>query len=69
MLYTSKIANYLEILSDEENKDFLAIKLEYLKSAREALHSKLGKKRNLKKVAEWFYTFSTIPDEVKRMLS
>ena len=36
MLYTLKIDNYLEILTDEEVKDFVAINFsEYFKSIRE----------------------------------
>ena len=45
MLYIPKIDDYLEILIDEELKDFAAINFsEYCKSARKKLHSKLYKK-------------------------
>ena len=36
----------------------------YLKSTREALHSKLVKEKNLRKYFESFYTFLKTPDEV-----
>ena len=53
-----KIDDYLEILTDEEVKDFVAINFsEYFKSIRE--------EQNLKKVAKSLYIFLTTPDEVK----
>ena len=43
MLYISKIGEYLNILTDDEVKDFAVIKFEeYLKSSREKMHSKLS---------------------------
>ena len=57
MLYISKID--LEILTDEEVKDFVAINFsEYFKSIRE--------KQNLRKVAKFLYIFLTTPDEVEK---
>ena len=57
MLYIPKINDYLEILTDKEVKDFVAINLsEYFKSIREG--------QNLIKAAKWPYIFLTIPDEI-----
>ena len=57
MLYIPKIDDYLEILTDEEVKDFVTINFsEYFKTIRE--------EQNLRKVAKWLYIFITIPDEV-----
>ena len=39
---------------------------ECFKYTREALHSKLGEGKSLRKVAESFYTFLTTPDEVEK---
>ena len=58
MLYIPMIGDYLEILNDEERKDFVAINFsEYFKSIRE--------KQNLRKVAQSLYIFLTTPDEVE----
>ena len=57
MLHIPKINDYLEILTDKEVKDFVAINLsEYFKSIREG--------QNLIKAAKWPYIFLTIPDEI-----
>ena len=43
MVYIPKIDGYLNILTNEETKDFLAINFsEYFKSTREKLYSKLN---------------------------
>ena len=55
MLYTPKIDDYLEILTDEEVKDFVAIN--FGESIRE--------KQNLRKVAKSLYIFPITPDEVE----
>ena len=55
MLYFLKIDGYLEILTDEEVKDFVAINFsEYFKS--------IEKEQNLRKVAKSLYIFLTTPD-------
>ena len=49
----------------ENGLKFMVINLGgYLKSTREALHSKLVKEKNLRKYFESFYTFLKTPDEV-----
>ena len=59
MLYIPKIDDYLEILTDEEVKGFVAIKFsEYFRSIR--------KEQNLRKVAKSLYIFLTTPDEVEK---
>ena len=61
MLCIPKIDDYLEILADQEVKDFAAINLnilKYFKSMREEL--------NLRKTAKLLYIFLTIPDEVEK---
>ena len=59
MLYVPKIGNFLQILTDEEVKDFVAINFsEYFKLIRE--------EQNLRKVVKSLYIFLTIPDEVER---
>ena len=69
MLYTSKIEDYLKILTDEEEKDFLAINFsEYFKSAKEKLYSKLNKEQNLRKVTKLLNIFLTTIDEVENRL-
>ena len=55
MLYIPKIADHLEILTDEEVNDFVAIN--FSESIRE--------ERNLRKVAALLYIFLTTPDEVQ----
>ena len=55
ILYNSKIDDYLEILTGEEVKDFLAINFsECLKSIK--------KQQNLRKVAKSLSNFLTTPD-------
>ena len=45
MMYIPKIDEYLEILTDKEVKDFVAINFsEYFKSTKEKIYSKLSKK-------------------------
>ena len=59
MLYVPKIDNFLQILTDEEVKDFVAINFsKYFKLIRE--------EQNLRKVVKSLYIFLTIPDEVER---
>ena len=59
MLYSPKIDHYLEILTDEEVKDFVAINFsEYFKSLKE--------EQNLRKVTKSLYIFLTTPDEVEK---
>ena len=61
MLHIPKIDDYLEILTDEEVKDFLAINFsEYYKSIREEQN------RFISKVAKSLYIFLTAPDEVEK---
>ena len=55
MLYIPKINDYLEILTDQEVKDFVAI--DFSESIRE--------EQNLRKVAKLLYFFPTTPDEVQ----
>ena len=58
MLYIPKIDDYLEILTDEEVKGFVAINFsEYFKSIRQG--------QNPRKVAKSLYNFLTTPDEVE----
>ena len=60
MLCIPKINDYLEILTDEEVKDFVAVNFsEYFKSTRQ--------KQNLKYVAKLLYIFLTVQDEVENM--
>ena len=69
MLYISKIEDYLKILTDEEENDFLAINFsEYFKSAKEKLYSKLNKEQNLRKVTKLLNIFLTTIDEVENRL-
>ena len=57
MLYIPKINDYLEILTDKEVKDFVAINFsEYFKSIRQG--------QNIIKAAKSPYIFLTIPDEI-----
>ena len=59
MFYIPKINDFLEILTNEEKKDFVAIKFsEYFKSIRE--------EQNLRKTAKSLYIFLTITNEVER---
>ena len=58
-MYIPKIDDCLEILTDEEVKDFVAINFsEYFKSIR--------KTENLRKVAKSLYILLTTPDEVEK---
>ena len=58
MLYVPKIEDYLEILTDKEVKDFLAVNFsEHFKSIKE--------EKNLRKVTKLLYIFLTTPDEVE----
>ena len=67
MLYIPKINDHSKILTDEEVKEFLPINLsEYLKYAREKLHSNLSEEQNLRKVPKSFYIFLTTPDDIKK---
>ena len=59
MLYIPKIDDYLRILTDEEVKDFAAIKFsEYFKSIRV--------EQNLREVAKLLYILLTTPDEIEK---
>ena len=55
MLYIPKIDDYLEILTDEEVKDFVAINFSQT----------IKEEQNLRKVAKSIYLFLTTPDEVQ----
>ena len=62
MLYIPKINDYLEILTDEEVKDFVAISFsEYFKTIRG--------EENLRKVAKSLYIFLMTPDKVQSNVS
>ena len=53
MFYISKIEDNLNILIDDEVKDFVVINFdEYFKSMTEKLYSKLREEQNLRKVVE-----------------
>ena len=59
MLYIPKLDDYLQILTDEEVKDFVAIKIiEYFESIRE--------EKDLRKADKSLYIFLTTPDEVEK---
>ena len=61
MLYFPKIDDYLEILTDEEVRDFLAINFsEYSKS--------ISEEQNLRTVTKSLYIFLTTPDEVEKYM-
>ena len=52
------IDDYLEILTDEEVKYFVAINIiEYIKFIKE--------EKSLRKIAKWLYNFLKTPDEVQ----
>ena len=58
MLFIPKTDDYLEILTHEEVKDFVAINFsEYFKSIEE--------EQNFRKIAKLLYIFLTTPDEVE----
>ena len=58
MLYISKIGDYLNILTDDEMKDFVVISFgKHFKSPRETLHSRLSEEQNLRKINESFISF------------
>ena len=49
MFYIPKTDNYLQILTDDEVKNFVAVNFgEYFKSMRKKLYSKLNEEQNLK---------------------
>ena len=59
MLYVPKIDDYLKLLTDEEETDFVTIKFsEYFKSIKE--------EQNIRKVAKSLHIFLTTPDEVEK---
>ena len=58
MLHIPNIIDYLEVLTDEEVKDFVVINFSgYFKFIKE--------KQNLRKVAKLLYIFLTTPDKVE----
>ena len=58
MLHIPNIVDYLEILTDEEVKDFVVINFSgYFKSIK--------KKQNLRKVFKLLYIFLTPPDKIE----
>ena len=58
MLFIRMIDDSVNILTDDEKKDFLVINFEeYFKSLREGFYSKLSEEQNLRKVAESLYIF------------
>ena len=58
MLYIPKIDDYLEISTNEDGKDFVAMNLsEYVKSTRE--------EQNRRKAAKSLYVFLPTPDELE----
>ena len=66
-MYIPKLADYLQILTDEEVKDFVLINCgEYFKSTREKLYSKLNEEKKPRKVAESIYSFLTILGELEK---
>ena len=66
MLYIPKIEDYIKNLTDTEVKDLVAINfIEYFKSTREKLYSKLSEEQNFRKVAKLLYIFLTTPDVVE----
>ena len=68
MLYIPKIADYLKILTDEEVKNYWVHKFsEYFTSLRK-FYSKLSKEKNLRIIAELFYSFLTTLDKVGKFV-
>ena len=67
MLYIIKIGDYLNILTDDEVKDFVVINFgKYFIFSREKLYSKLSEEQNLREVVQWLYIFLTTPGEVEK---
>ena len=67
MLYIPKIGDNLNILTDDEVKDFVVVNFgEYFKSMTEKLYSKLREEQNLRKVVQSLYAFLTTSDEVEK---
>lgn len=67
MLYMPKIADYLKILIDKEVKNFAFINYsDCFNSVRGKLYYKLSEEKNIRRVAESFYTFLTTLDEVEK---
>ena len=69
MLYIPKIENYLETLTEENVEDLMdRIFGEYFESRKEDLYSKVDKetRKNLRKVAEVFYTFLRTSDKMEK---
>ena len=67
MLYIPKIDDYLNILTDDDVKDFVAINFsEDFKSTKEKLYSELNEEQNLRNVAKSLYIFLSTPDEVEK---
>ena len=59
MLHIPKIDDYLKLLTDEEETDFVTINFsEYFKSIKE--------EQNIRKVAKSLHIFLTTPDEVEK---
>ena len=67
MLHTPNIAAYLKIFADGKVKEFVLINFgEFFKSTRAKLYSKLSEEKNLRKVAELFYSFLITPDKIEK---
>ena len=65
-MYIPKIYDYLNILTDDKEKDFVAINFRNILNYKWKLHLKLIEEKNLRKVAESFYIFLTKPNEVEK---
>ena len=58
MFHIPKIVSSVEIMTDDEVKDFVAINFrQFLKSTREILYSKLNEKEILEKLLNCFIYF------------
>ena len=67
MFYIPRVTEYLDILTDEKVKHFVVIDFDKrFKYRRKEQHSKLNKNINIRTVAESFYTFLKVPDEVEK---
>ena len=67
MLYMPKIADYLKILTDKEEKLFAFTNYsDCFNSVRGKLYYKISEEKNIRRVAELFYTFLTTLDEVEK---